>query len=255
MKKGYSIFCKLALMMIITILIQSVSFAQVGDVNENIEKSKEKQEVTGTSAATYSESSGSVIVDFFVFIFANTVVAAQKAALANKHLYPERVGFNLGVDLGTGFENNTWNISSGARANWGIFATDFKFNSLSDITGKLNTVDWQVFILRIPIESLNLEYGIGFIAVPNQAVSYGSSTVGFDFKIRSIGTSFGLHYNWTQKTSLNTRFRTALEITGDYEVMRNDHFHLALLLKYNYQNYFEETDFFLLSAGVVMKLY
>ena len=227
--------------------------AQVGEVNKNIEKSKE---TTSTTSKSNQESSGGDGLFIFLSeVFIHTIGAAQMAALENKHIYPERVGFNAGVDLGSGFENNTWNITTGARVNWGIFASDFKYNSLSDITGTLNTVDWQVLVLRLPIQSFNLEYGLGFISIPAASDSYGSFSFGFDFKIRPIGTTFGSHYYWTSISSLETRFRKAFELVIDQEVVRQGHFNLCLMMKYSHQNYFAETNFNILSAGVIMKIY
>ena len=253
MRYNHSNIAGLVLLML-GLLFSSTGQAQVGEVNENIEKSKETKSTDQNS--TNTESSGGD--GFFVFladIFVHTIGAAQMAALENKHIYPERVGFNAGADLGYGFTRNTWNITTQARLNWGVFGSDFKFNSLSDLTGKLNTIDWQVVVLRLPIQSFNLEYGLGFIAIPKQSESYGSFSFGFDFKIRAIGTTLGSHYYWSSITSLDTRFRRAFEVTGDVEVIQNGHFHLCLLAKYSYQNYFEETNFNIAGIGVVLKFY
>lgn len=249
-----AIFRKPVLMVVICSILWHPALAQVGEINENVEKSKGTKEVRSNSTDS-SSGGGGAVFDFIFSIFANTIGAAQNATLQNKHLYPERVSFILDTDFGPGFENNAWQFSTSARGNWGMFATDLRFNSLYDNTGTLNTLDWQVIVFKLPIQSFNLEYGLGFINLPGREQSYTSQAIGFDFKLKPHGIYLSSHYYWTSITSLDSRFRKAFEIIGDYEFIRNDHFHLSGLVKYSYQNYFDETTIQIVSAGLAMKIY
>ena len=255
MKTSSRLISSILVLFILGVLYSPSGMAQVGEVNENLKKSEKKSESSVATTTSTGEVKNGGFIMFLGDVFMASVGAAQIAALQNKHLYPERVSFIAYVDLGSGFENNTWNITTSARVNWGIFASEFRYNSLTDITGQLNTFEWLVGILRIPIQSFNLEYGIGFISIPIESQSFTANTIGFDFKIRTIGVNINSHYNWTSISNLGSRFKRSFEIIGDYEFLERQKFHLCLQGKYSFQQYFEQTNFSIASAGIVMKLY
>ena len=161
----------------------------------------------------------------------------------------------LDADFGSGFKNKAWQFTTAARLNWGIFGTDLRYNSLFDTTGTLNSLDWQIVVIRIPVQSFNLEYGLGLLNLPGRQQSYTSQAIGFDLKLRPYGINLSSHYYWSAFTSLGSRFRKSFEIIGDYEFLSNGQFHLCGLLKYSYQNYFDETTIQVVSAGLAMKIY
>lgn len=245
------------LVFFMALLLSQPIYAQVGEVNKNLEKLNETTTSNTEKSTEGAEVIGSdgLIFGFIFDIFANTLVAGQQAALANRHLYPERVSFITDLDAGPGFEHNTRKLGASFRGNWGILATDIKYNGLFDNTGALNTVDWQVLMIRFPFESVNLEYGIGFISVLGEEESFTSHAAGLEINLRPYGLSFNTHYYWTSISSLNTRFRKAYEIAGDYTFLNSNHLHLCGVIKYSFQEYFEETTFSIVSAGVALKFY
>ena len=241
-----SLIFRIVTTLVIIVFCKTGLFAQVEEVNENIEKSKKKQ-VNATTSSTSEGIESNGFIDFIGQVFFSTIGAAQQASLENKYLYPERVSFLASADYGAGITHDSRNFSTGARGNWGIFATDFRYSSLKDYSGKLNTIDWRLLIIRIPIQSLNLEYGLGVTAVPADDVAYTLSSAGFDWKFQQARTNISATYYWGERTSLGSRFKKSFELVVDYEFLNYGHFHMSGLAKYSYQLYFEETNFNILN--------
>ena len=254
MRSFFALMSKIYLGLLLLLIFSQNVEAQVEDVNKNLEKSKNKTETTTLSTTSgETKNNGFWGILFEVVILA--IPAAQAATLENKHFYPERVSFNTYFDYGFGFPNNVKNFSSTARVNWGIFGSEFKYASLTDNTGILNTYEWQIGIFRIPIKAFNLEYGLGIIGIPKQSQSYGLNSIGFDFKLRRSRINIQSHYTWTQRTNLSARFKKSFEVITDYEFIETNKFHLGAMFKYSFQRYFDETNFSVVSLGLVMKLY
>jgi hypothetical protein len=249
-----------ALTLIIVILLFSTLnvLGQVGDVNKNVKKDKDKSGNTKSTATIDSgstSSSGGWFLGLVVEAFAVTIGAAQRAALENVDIYPERFSLESFTTYGTDINSDAQYFQAGLRGNWGIFGSDFKYTNLTDITGQLKTIDWQVLVIRIPIKDFKIDYGLGFISILEQEQAYFNSSLGFDWRLPNLGVNITSAYQWSQKTSLGTRYKRGFILRADYEVYGYKKFHLSPMLEYAYQNYFEETTFSVISAGVILRLF
>ena len=248
----------------ITIIIASLliittnAIGQVGDVNKNVKKDKNASKNTKSTASIESGSSsssggwfGGLIIQFF----SATVGAGQRAALENVDIYPERFSLESFSTYGTDINSDAQYFQAGLRGNWGIFGTDFKYNNLIDITGQLKTIDWQVVVIRIPIKNFKIDYGLGFISILEQDQAYFNSSLGFDWRLPNLGVNITSAYQWSQKTSLVSRYKSGFILRADYEIYGYKKLHLSPMLEYAYQNYFEETSFSMISAGIIIRVF
>ena len=240
------------------LIITTNAIGQVGDVNKNVKKDKDKSGNTKSTATIDSGSSSSSGGWFFGLIieaFAVTIGAAQRAALENVDIYPERFSLESFTTYGADLKSDAQYFQAGLRGNWGIFGSDFKYTNLIDITGQLKTIDWQVVVIRIPIKNFKIDYGLGFISILDQDQSYFNSSLGFDWRLPNLGVNIASGYQWSQKTSLGTRFKRSYILRVDYEVYNYKKFHLSPMIEYSYHNYFEETTFSLISAGIIIRVF
>lgn len=236
-------------------------FAQVNEVNKNVKKDK-KNETSGsvdtnsnTSAKKNSSNNGSGLIYFVANIFIHTIGAAQVAALENKELYPERISLESFSTFGTELTGGTNYFKTRVRANWGIFGSDFTYSKLMDPTGDLNSIDWLVAVFRLPIRSFKIDYGIGFISLADLDKSYFKSSIGFDWRIPSAGLNVSSAYQWSERTSLGSRYKRNFIMRVDFSSYNYRKLHISPLVEYTYQNYFNETEFSLYSLGVVIRLF
>ena len=240
------------------LIITANAMGQVGDVNKNVKKDKDKSgntKSTATMDSGSSNNSGGWFFGFIIEAFAVTIGAAQRAALENVVIYPERVSLESFATYGTDLNSDAQYFQTGLRGNWGIFGTDFKYNNLKDITGQLKTIDWQVMVIRIPIQNFKIDYGLGFIGILDQDQAYYNSSIGFDWRLPNVGINIASAYQWSQRTSLGTRYKRGFILRADYEIYGYKKLHLSPMLEYAYQNYFEETSFSLISVGVIIRLF
>jgi hypothetical protein len=86
------------------LIITTSAMGQVGDVNKNVKKDKDKSgntESIATIDSGSSNSSGGWFFGFIVEAFAVTIGAAQRAALENVEIYPERISLESFASYGT----------------------------------------------------------------------------------------------------------------------------------------------------------
>ncbi len=249
---------KLVLSFLLLIFGTTQIIAQIDDIKKNVEKDKNtaaKSSSTEGNSSSKEVSSGFIL--FIADIFIHTFGAAQMAVLENKDLYPERVSLevfgNYGTENSTTSTTNYW--QTGLRANWGIFASDFKYSVINDRSDDLKSIDWLVVVFRIPIKNFKIDYGLGFISLVGLDQSYFKSSVGFDWRLPSIGLNFSSAYQWSERTSLGSRYKENFIFRVDFKAIGINKLHISPMLEYNYQNYFNETTFSFYSAGVVVRLF
>lgn len=234
-------------------------FAQVNEINKNVEKDKNNGNTksSSSSSSSYNDSSSSSGAGFIYFIgdIIHTIGAAQMGALENKDIYPERVSLEAYSTFGTEITSSTNYFETGIRGNWGIFATDFRYTKLNDFTGDLKSLDWLVVVFRIPIKNFKIDYGLGFISLIDLDQSYFKSSIGFDWMFHDIGLNINSVYQWTEQTSLESRYKRNFDFSIDFNALTHQHLHISPILKYSYQNYFDKTAFSIFSVGVVVRLY
>ena len=250
---------KKIIIIIIALLIYIPNvMGQVEDVNKNIKKEKESSGEVKSSDATNSgstSSAGDAFLGFVVNVFVATIGSAQKAALENVRIYPERVSLETFTSYGTEVNNSTNYFHVGLRLNWGIIGSDFKYTNLNDMTGRLKTIDWQVVVIRIPIKNFKIDYGLGFISILDLDQSYSNSSLGFDWRLPNIGVNITSAYQWSGKTSLDSRYKKSFILRADYNIYSFKKVHFSPMLEYAYHTYFEQTNFSLISAGIIIRVF
>ena len=174
---------------LIVLLLFSVNlYSQVSDVKEKVKEDKENSSSGNQRGTSDSNgSSGNVDLDLDIGFFFDLVSGvfrgfafAHAKSLDYAPDYPHRISLEVFGAYGVG-NNKLVNrfITGGSRVNWGIFGSDIRFNRLSDASGTLDLMDWQVLKLRIPIKNVHLEYGLGYLRVLDENQNYFNSTVGF----------------------------------------------------------------------------
>ncbi len=176
---------------------------------------------------------------------------AQSNVLENRDQYPNVISLETGLDWGTTFKENTLNPF--ARLNWGIFASDFRYSELMDETGRLRSLDWQVFVVRVPIRNLKINYGVGFTSILDPEESYFESSTGFDLNLMNSKLNFTGNYRWTKRKS-DERYRQEVKVTGDFSVMTNGIFHVSPMIGCTYQEYFGKHRYLFVNAGLKIRL-
>ena len=246
---------------LIIILLMTFSpsiVAQVGDVNKNISKSKSSRSSSTSSNSSYSSSDDGdhgLFEAIFIDIFSFLLVETQRAALENKDIYPDRISFEVPLTYGTDFNYGSGYFQTGARFNWGMYGTDFKYLNLHDPSGGLEMIDWIVLNFRLPLGNFKLDYGIGSVYVLGEDLEYFKQSFGFNLRLPKKGMFITTAYQWTSHTNLGTRFKENFNVQVDYELWASGKMHLSPLLEYSYQNYFEEDAFSFVSLGMIMRFF
>ena len=231
-------------------------WGQVDEINKNVEKDKSMSDIKTSIESTTSSNNGNS--GFFIFcsqVFINSIGIAQMAALENKDIYPERVSIESTSTLGTELPNTTIYFQTGLRLNWGIFASDFNYSNLNDLTGNLKSIDWLVVVFRIPIKTVKLDYGIGFINLVDLDQTYFKSSAGFDWRLSNSGINISSVYQWSKKNEFGNKFKENFILRVDYNAYSYKRFHVSPLVEYTYQNYFGQTKFSLYSVGLVLRVF
>jgi hypothetical protein len=179
--------------------------------------------------------------------------AAQKSTLKKRNEIPDIVSLSTGLDFQSNFYSQTFNPK--IRGNWGLFSTDFQYTSLHDHSGSLNSVDWQVLILSIPIKILKVNYGIGFTSLLEPKTTYFESSVGIKLSLNKYKLNLNTNYRWTTQKLNSNRYRQVFNFTADYQIWSNGNIHLSPLVGVNYQEYFSKHTYLLYTLGVRFRVY
>jgi len=253
---------KYLLTLFIIFIICSIN-AQVSNIKKTVKKDKITYTLTGTKSYHSSSRSSNyenniaegIAEEIFIGIIRGLgfiTTKAQKAVLDNANEIPNVISLETGIDYGTNTSELTLNPS--IRGNWGIIATDFRYSLLHDNTSSLQSLDWQVLVLRVPIKNLKLNYGIGFISLLNPKTSYFESSTGLELNLIESKLNFISNYRWTSHKS-QKRYRQEVKLTGDYQVFENKLFHISPMAGFTYQKYFNTDRFLFFNIGVKLRLY
>jgi hypothetical protein len=178
----------------------------------------------------------------------------QQAVMQHRDLRPELVSLQISAVAGFDYQSNTFLASPAIRGNYGIFASDLRYINMSDVTGRLHSVDWQVLMLRLPIQSFKLEYGLGFSHFISPSKSYFEQSLGFDWSFLQSRAALQGQYRWSQDTSVG-RYRQEYAIDFDAEVARRGNLRFCPFVGYAHYQYFEEIPFDFIRLGMKIKLF
>ncbi|ASB48914.1 hypothetical protein [Alkalitalea saponilacus] len=244
------------------------NMAQVRDVRENVSKDRSSSRSSSWGNAKPSSSRSSyqsdddnlVWFEMMAFLFrgvgelAYVVADAQRNTVYQRLYRPELVSLQATTKAGIDFRSNAYMINPGIRGNRGLFATEFNWLYVNDITGGMSIIDWQVLIIRIPIRSIKFDYGIGFSYFTDPEYTYFDQSFGFEKTFTGGNINLQGQYKWSNKSNFGPRYREVFSIEGDFYLTNLGRFRLSPFLGYNYQNYFNSTSFNFITLGVKFRL-
>ena len=169
--------------------------------------------------------------------------------------HPETFSFQGDLTSGFNIHDNTLTLSPSLRFNWGLFASDLRYVYTDDVTGSLNSLDWQVVKLRAPLKNIKFEYGIGFSHVFSPSKTYFEQSTGFDWCFFNRTTTLQGEYRWSQETSEGERYRQEVETSLDVEAGRIGGFRFAPLVGFTFQDYFGSTQFSFIRIGIRLRYF
>ncbi len=233
------------------------------------EKVAEDKKASSSRASSSSEPSwepdfdegglGEIIVGAIAYV---TVYAVYKGLWHSQHAimnryddYPELISFQGTLANGFNFSDNGFAVIPSLRGNYGLFATDLRYVNMSDITGRLQSIDWQVLMFRVPVKNLRLEYGLGFSHVMSPSKTYFDSSLGFDGDFLNYAINIQGQYRWSQKTSFGSRYRQEYSIEAGLQVAQSGWLRVVPFVGYSHFNYFNEIDFKYLKAGIKLRIF
>ena len=261
---------KFTLFSIIAFLAFQPVLAQTRSVREKVEADKLS---SGNSPSYSSRSStsepdwepdfsdaglGEMIAGALVYVTGYAVYKGfwhgQYAVMQQRENRPELVSLQGSLSGGFDHQSNTFLASPAIRGNYGIFASDLRYVNMSDVTGKLHAVDWQVLMLRLPVRSFKLEYGIGFSYFISPSKVYFDQSLGFDWSLLQNRAALQGQYRWSQDTSVG-RYRSEYAIDLDAEVARRGNLRFCPFVGYAHHQYFDEITFDYIRLGMKIKLF
>lgn len=243
-----------------------VSCAQVAEIKKQVsDDGSTYNSGTGIRASGVSSSGscshadsygGAVFAELFLGLVKGVgivTVVAQQQVLEKKDRIPNLISLETGLEYSTNLSELSFNPY--LRGNWGLFATDLRYSQFHDYTGTLQSFDWQVLMLRIPIKNLKLNYGIGFTSLLDPKTTYFESSTGFDLSLQQNQINISSTYRWTARKSDDARYRQEFKLVGDYRIWQKGSFHLSPSVGVTYQDYFKKHHYLLFSVGVKMRIY
>ncbi len=252
------------LVAILFIAISTNLYSQVKDIKEDIKNDNKSNSYTvKKSKSTYKASNysyeeksigESLAEEIFLGIVKGVVFItyeAQRSVLENRVDYPNIISLESSLDYGTTFNEDLFQPS--LRLNWGIFATDFRYTLLNDNTDNLQSIDWQVLVVRVPIKNLKINYGIGFTSVLSPKSSYFESSTGFDLSLWESKFNFITNYRWTERKS-ERRYRQEVKIECDYQINEDGLWHFSPMVGCTYQEYFNKHRYLFVNIGLRIRL-
>jgi len=248
------------------LLMHPVCYAQVAEIKSQASADTQSsgsysgsRYSGGSSSTSYSEDNSlgdALIAELFLGIVKGVgfvTVEAQKSVLEKEDRIPNLVSLEAGLAYGSNLSALSFNPS--LRGNWGLFASDFRYSMLHDYTGTLQSLDWQVLMLRIPIHNLKLNYGIGFTSLLDPKTTYFESSTGFDIALLENRMNISSSYRWTARKSDDARYRQEFKFGGDYCIWKKGSFHLSPSIGVTYQDYFKKHHYLFFSVGVKVRLF
>jgi hypothetical protein len=262
---------KIALLIALIVLASPLAtFAQVDKIKDKVSEDKSS---SGNKAQAQQYSGGGGdddgydwSADFTESLVANAIIGVfygiyyvgkvgQRYAMDKSEQHPELLSIELTGQALIDVNEGTIGYLPTLQLNGGAFATQVRFSHVEDYSGSLNSIDWQVVKLRIPIENLKIEYGIGFIAIMEPSKTYFESSLGFDWRLLKQRANLQGAYRWSQESDAGPRFRQEYNVVLDYETKQWGKFRLAPTIGYTFQNYFEMDYMRFVNLGLRLRFY
>ena len=147
---------KLASFLVLSILLCHIGTAQIREVESRASSYKSSSSSKGSSSDSHSSNFDS---DDYFFMFdllfemfrpmVKGISLAQRRQLEQASSYAWRTGVEFNLYGGLNFSQPYLFNSQVIRGNYGLFSTQIRRFSLSDVSGSFNTIDWQVVQLNL----------------------------------------------------------------------------------------------------------
>lgn len=254
---------RLSSLVVLILFFSSIAYAQVGDIKKEIEIEKENGSTnsSGSNNGSYSsgrDGAGSALVGQIIggiFIgIGRGVGQLQKTTLEKKSTFPELISLETSLYIGLYPDQNGNLYCPRIQGNWGIFSSEFRYTYISDLSGKLSTLEWQILKINIPINPVRISLGMGFVNIPEFKSSYLESSARVDV--------------WVWKRKINTfaefrstgdiayrKFRQELNFQVDYKIKSFGKFHISPMIGVRQQSYLEKFDQTYIIAGCNFRIY
>jgi len=254
---------------IIISLLFHTSFCQTRSVREKVKQDKDYDRSDGHLYSAqpsdplwepdfYDLGFGEMVAQAFVYV---TIYAAYKglwygqyAVMQHRDERPELVSLQGSLSGGYNYQNNVFLINPSVRVNYGIFASDLRYINIQDVTGKMHSLDWQVLMLRLPIRSFKLEYGLGFSYFLSPSKIYFEQSFGFDWSLFNNKAGLQAQFRKSQNTFIGL-YRKEYTIDIDAKVAQRGRLGFYPFLGYSRHEYFNDINFDFIRMGMKVRLF
>jgi hypothetical protein len=259
----YRILSSLAILSLL--FLYNASYAQVGDIKKEIETGKENGSSSssgGSNNGNYNSGSsgagsafvGNIIGGIFIGI-GRGVGQLQRTTLEKKNSFPELISLETSLYTGL-YPNENGNLyCPRIQGNWGIISSEFRYTYISDLSGKLPTLEWQILKINIPINPVKISLGMGFVNIPEYKSSYLETSARVDVWLwrRKINTF--AEFRSTDDIIPNKKFRQEFNFQVDYNIKSYGRFHISPMIGIRQQSYLEKYDQTYFIAGCNFRIY
>lgn len=244
------------------------TYAQVDEIKDKAEEDKQNNKSDDASASDRGRKSGNSSVNNntdacsscldcgSLFLAAGAlVIKLQKQALEKNDKHPEVISLELPLYAGYNAVRNTAQNALNVIGNWGIFATHYRYMTVGDNTGFLDTHDWQILRINIPVYPLRFYFGGGFSYLSGVDVSYFDSAFGLRFRFFRDKFVADVGGRVAPAQSDGDIYRSEFKFLLDYELLKKGKFRISPMAGVLFQNYFYQYEYLYYTAGVNLRLF
>lgn len=246
---------KIFIAFILAFTMSSNAFGQVGKIIQELGEARSTER--NSSSGSMDGTSEWIVLEGFRLIGIG-IYELQTYVLSTRNEHPEIVSLEGFLQGGYYWKYNAILLNPQIRANWGAFSTEFRQQTINDNTGYLNTLDWQILKLNIPIYPVMLNGGMGFSHIDIADQTFFEYTLGA--QSRFLKERLCTEAVYRSADGNRTSFRKEFKITCDYEIknkqVRNrGSFRISPSLGFVYQNYYGKFNQYYFLAGLNIRYY
>lgn len=145
-------------------------------------------------------------------------------------------------------------LSPRIRGNFGLFATDFRYNVLAN-DGVFSTLDWQIVTLNIVnAKHLTMRLGTGIMHERDENNTFTEHTLGIDVLVPNsnflVNVEGRLASNYFEATT--ARIETNAHVA--YKTMSFDHAAIYIMGGATWQRYYGQVDIWAIQTGLLLNI-
>lgn len=223
--------------------------AQVRNVKKDARAYKENNKSGGGVGSSYDNNNdddpslgdelvndifGNFFLDLFSLPFV-ILVDGHREQLSRRKEEPWRVGADVKGFLGYQLNRELLMMRPEAEIHWGLFTTGARFSRLSDKTGTLRTIDWQVLQFNlVNSKSVKFRFGMGMSRELFAEQTHFEKTLTLSGYALGRTLTPSIEYRW----SADGTPRQELNATVGKEVQNEGRLKLAIVGGYSYQKWY-----------------